>query len=271
MKEKTRFLLYIYLFFIFSIAPSGKLLGFFQEFDETEETSLLSIGKLMENKNIKNCEKAIKGYESLLKKTPDDPEILYKIANAYICMIDIKTSALIEEKNEFKPVLDKLGKIAYGYAYKAYKINPKCKEAVGASLVAYGYYSASFGILKAVLKGAAGHYKDLANQLIQIDEKYDGALGYRSLAKLYHVAPWPVGSTRKALKFFKKAVETDNAVLYSHYYLGLIYFEKDEFDLAKKEFTCVMDRPPDISEIHFIETYKNEARKFLQKIARKKK
>jgi tetratricopeptide (TPR) repeat protein len=244
---------------------------FSDETSEPVEMTLVSLDELMKVKTVENSEKATKGYEMLLKKNHRNPEILYKLANAYIAIIDIKTAALIEEKNEYKPILDKLGKLAYDYACKAMEINPKSKEAVGAALVAYGYYSASFGIIKAVFKGAAGRYKDLANQLIKIDDKYDGALGYRSLGKLYEVAPWPVGSNRKALKCFKQAVKADPSMLYSHYYLGLLYFDKDEYDLAKREFTIVIEKSPCPSEKHFIEPYITESRKYLKKIAKKKK
>lgn len=267
--SKAIFFSVLFCFFFLNFSWSGNL--FSDETSEPAEISLDSLEELMKVKTIENSEKAIKGYEELLKKDPRNPEILYKLANAYIAIIDIKTAALIEEKDEYKPILEKLGKAAYDYACQAMEISPKSKEAVGAALVAYGYYSASFGIIKAVFKGAAGRYKDLANKLIKIDDKYDGALGYRSLGKLYEVAPWPVGSSRKALKCFKQAVEADNAMLYSHYYLGLLYFDKDEYNLAKREFTYVVENPPCASETHFIETYIAEARKYLKKIANTKK
>lgn len=258
-------------FFLLIFSGIGNQFLFPEETSDPAEISLDSLDELMKEKNIENSEKAIIGYEQLLKKNPRNPEILYKLANAYITIIDIKTAALIKEKDEYKPILDKLGKIAYDYACQALTIDSKCKEAIGAALVAYGYYSASFGILKAIFKGAAGRYKDLANQLIEIDEKYDGALGYRSLGKLYEMAPWPVGSSRKALGCFQKAVIADNSMLYSHYYLGVLYFKKDKYDLAKREFTFVVENPPSPSETHFIELYIAEARNYLKKISEVKK
>lgn len=267
--RKAIFVPVLFCVLLLNFTGSGNL--FADETSEPVKITLDSLDELMKVKTVENSEKAIKGYEGLLKKDPRNPEILYKLANAYIAIIDIKTAALIEEKDEYKPVLEKLGKIAYDYACQAMEITPKSKEAVGAALVAYGYYSASFGIIKAVFKGAAGRYKDLANQLIKIDDKYDGALGYRSLGKLYEVAPWPVGSSRKALKCFKQAVAADHTMLYSHYYLGLLYYDKDEYDLAKREFTYVIENPPCDSEIHFIETYIAESRKYLKKISRAKK
>jgi tetratricopeptide (TPR) repeat protein len=270
-KRKNPVLFCLLVFLLSAIPVIGTPFPALQESEPAEENSLEALDALMENRSVKNSEAAIKGYEKLLKKNPDNPELLVKIANAYITIIDIKTSALIEEKDEYKPILDKLGKISYDYATRACKMNPRSKEAVGACLVAYGYYSAGFGIIKAILKGAAGRYKDLANELIQIDDKYDGALGYRSLGKLYEVAPWPVGSSRKALIYFKKAVEADHDMLYSHYYLGVLYFKKDEYDRAKVEFKFVVEKPPHASEAYFIKAYKDEARKYLEKIALEQK
>jgi len=234
---------------------------------ESSKPSLALVDELLSEKTVENCEKAVKACELLLKDDPDNYEILYRLANSYTGIIDIKTSALIEERDEFKPILKELGQIANGYAEKAYKLNPKNKDVVAANLVSYGDYSASFGIVKAIFKGAAGHYKDLCNELIEIDDRHLGALGYRLLGKLYHVAPWPVGSKKKALQFFQKAVETDNTILYSHFYLGVIHFEKRDYDLAEKEFIFVRDNPAGANEKHYIAGYKDKARYYLTTIS----
>ena len=121
-------------------------------------------------------------------------------------------------------------------------------------------------IVKAIFKGAAGKYKKYAKELIKLDEKHRGALGHRSMGKLNHVAPWPVGTSGRALKYFKKAVEIDGSFLYSRYYLGLLYFKKDKFGPAKKEFNIVLTGEPHPNETHFIAAYKEDARKYLEKI-----
>lgn len=238
---------------------------------KTGAMTLAECDELMQEKTVENSEKAIKGYELLIKKEPKNYKLLYKIAKAYIAIIDIKTSAMIEEKDEFKPALEKYGKLANDYAHKAYDINPKDKEVLAACLVAYGYYSSSFGIFKAIFKGAAGHFKDLAKELNAIDEKHLGALGHRSLGKLYYMAPWPVGSNKKALKSYQKAAQLDKTTLGAQYYIGLLYFDKDKYDLAKKAFAFVVENPPAYHEKHYIEAYKKESQKYLEKIEKKKK
>lgn len=235
----------------------------------TPELTIQAVDKMIEVKTVENCEKAISGYKELLKKEPQNYEILYKLAQAYIYIIDIKTASLIEEKSEYKPLLQEYGKIANDYAKKACELNPNSADAVAANLLSYGYYSASFGIFKAIFKGAAGNYKDLARRLNELDEKYQGGLGYRSLGKLYQVAPWPVGSSKKALKNFLKSLEIDNTSLYSHYYAGFIYWDKDKYELAIKEFQYVIQHDPPWYETHMIQPYKDSARELLAKCKQK--
>jgi tetratricopeptide (TPR) repeat protein len=239
--------------------------------EKPAELSLDAMKKLLEFKSLENCEKAIKGLEELLIKDPNNPEILTKLADAHIGIIDIKTATLLVEKDEYKPILKKRGKLANDYAEKALKLKPKSKEALTAAIISYGYYSASFGIIKAIFKGAAGKYKDLCKRLIAVDATYLGGVAYRSLGKLYHVAPWPVGSKKKALRNFQFALDTDNSVLYSHYYVGVIHFDKKKYDLAKKEFKFVVENEAPFHEKHFIQAYKDSAQKYLSKIAKKRK
>ncbi|MCU0286919.1 MAG: hypothetical protein MUF15_11030 [Acidobacteria bacterium] len=267
MKEKGKKTLVVMVFLVIGLFSCIQLIGQ----DADSKPTLAEVDALMVDKTVENSEKAIKGYELLLKDDPNNVEILYKLADAYTCILDIKTDGFLVEKDEFKPILKSLGKTANDYAHKAYKLNPNSKEVAAATLRAHAYYSASFGVVKAVFSGAAGHFKDLANQLIKMDEKFKGAIGYRFLGKFYHVAPWPAGSESKALKYFKKAIETDNETLYSHYFAGLLYFKDKEWDLAEKEFAFVRDNPPTNDEAYYFEAYKKSANDYLAKIAAKKK
>lgn len=269
MKDTGRLFLSIAMALLFVVIFTGPAYG--QEPAAETTPDMAEPDALPAVKTVENCEKAIKGYDALLKDDPDNVDLLFRIADAYVGIIDIKTAALRIEKDEFKPMLKDLGKKAYDYAMRAYKLAPKDKRVLGSCIVAYGYWSASFGIVKAILKGAAGRYKDLCNELNAVDETYLGGLGHRSLGKLYEVAPWPVGSKKKALAAFKKAVEIDDTVLFSRYYLGLLYYGKKDYDAAKKEFTYVRDAEPPDHEKHYIGDYKKSARFYVRMIERMKK
>jgi tetratricopeptide (TPR) repeat protein len=233
--------------------------------------TMAALDRLMEDRSVESSERAAKGYEALLKSDPDNPRLMARIAHAYVTIISIKTTALIEERDEFKPLLKTLGKAALEYAEKALRIDPQSKEAVGICLVACGYYAAGIGIFKSLCKGVGRQYKDLAWRLIRLDAKFEGALGYRSLGKFYELAPWPVGSRRKALKYFRKAVEVNPRVLHAHYHLGMLYLKKGDLDLARREFSFVAENPAHPCEAHYISAYKDKARKQLQQFARKNK
>jgi len=238
---------------------------------EAVKPTLADVDAIMAVKTVENCKKAIEGYKLLLKDDPNNYEILYKLADAHTYLLDIKTDGFLEEKDEYKPLLKEYGSPANDYADKAYKLKPQSKEVVASALRAYAYHSSSFGIVKAIFKGAAGHFKDLANQLIKLDDKFIGAMGYRFMGKFYFMAPWPVGSDGKALSYFKKGIAASKETLYSHYYAGVLYFEDDEYELAKKEFTFVRDNPPTADEEYYFATYKQKANEYLAKIDKKKK
>ena len=232
----------------------------------TMEAHINKADTLVKHMSIEHLEKAIKEYESALELDPKNYEALWKISYAYIYILDIKTNCLIVEKREYKPLLKELGHLAQQYAKRAYKINPKGKEAVRANLQSYGYYSASLGIIRAILKGAAGHYVALAKELIAIDDTYCGASAYRCLGRLYYMAPWPMGNSKKAMKFYQKASERKPDMLEPHYWMGRIYLKKKNFEAAKKEFEFVLSNPPIELEEHFISEFKEESQKQLTRI-----
>jgi tetratricopeptide (TPR) repeat protein len=222
-------------------------------------------------KTVENLEKAVKQYEQALELDANNLKALCKIADAYICIIDIRVDGLIVETEENKEVLKTLGQKALDYAEQAYAINPKSLEATTVNLQAYAYASAGFGIIQAVLKGAAGHYKDLAKEILEIDDQYRGGLAYRYLGRLYYVSPWPVGSAKKAKKNYMKAAEISSERIEPHYWLGMIYLDDKAYDLAKKEFQWVVVNPPHISEEHWIAEFKNDSKRKLALIAEKQK
>jgi tetratricopeptide (TPR) repeat protein len=222
-------------------------------------------------KTVEKLEKAIKEYETALKIDHDNFEALWKAALAYVLIIDIKTDALIVEKDENKPIMKDMGKKALDYAEKAYEIDPKNKEVVAVNLRAYAYYSASMGIVKAILKGAAGHYKELANELIALDDTYESGLGYSYLGRLYHMSPWPVGSSKKSMENYLKALKINDKKLDTHYWLGILYLDDKEYDKAKKEFEYVVNNPPIEFEKSWIAAFKDDAKKKLEVIKKKQK
>ena len=80
------------------------------------------------------------------------------------------------------------------------------------------------------------------------------------------MAPWPVGSSTKALTFYQKAVRKSPKMLEPHYWLGMTYLDRKKYELAKKEFEFVLNNPPMQLEKHLISEFKKESKKQLNKI-----
>ncbi len=76
------------------------------------------------------------------------------------------------------------------------------------------------------------------------------------------------GGKSDAEIFFKKAIETDNAALYSHYYLGLIYYQGKKYELSKEQFKFVWENEPVHHEKHYMEINKKMARFYIRQIDR---
>ncbi len=210
-----------------------------------------------------NSREAIKSYEAALKIDPENYEANWKTSKAYCLILDLKTAGVIEEKEENKPLLKELGGKAEYYADKAYAQNPKGPEALNWYVASYAYHASSMGILQAILKGAGGKLKRLANELIEVDPAAGDALAYRMLGRLYFSAPFPVGNKSKALEYFGKGVETAPQSLMNHHWLGEGYQAKEKKEEARKEFQFVLDEPPSGNEQHISGLIKKAAQRRL--------
>ena len=183
-------------------------------------------------------------------------------------ILDYKTHQLIEERDEYKPYLKDLGSKAEEYARRANEINPKGPEGLAWYAGSYSYHAASMGIVTAILKGAGSKLKDLANALIETDDAYHGAFGYRILGRLNLKAPFPVGSKKKAVEYLKKAVEKSPDDLLNRFWLGETYRQQKEYGKAREQFQFVIDHPPMDIETHVAEFYKIAAKTRLEEITK---
>jgi tetratricopeptide (TPR) repeat protein len=233
------------------------------------DSVLAQANQLMDEKTVPSLTQAARLYKEILEQEPDNFEALRRIALAYCRILDIKTSALRVEKDEYQPLLKDLGGKADRYARRALELKPDSKEAIQTALAAYGYYSASFGIAKSVFGGVVGRFKELANKLIELDDSFEGACGYKALGRFYYIAPWPVGSSSKSEELYLKALAKLPGLLEAHYYLGLIFLDKGEREQARREFEFVVNKPPYPTETHYIADFKTDAAERLKRLTNK--
>jgi len=245
--------------------------------NESAETlqSLVREGNaMMDKRQLLTYQQAANIYRKALTLEPENPDLMLMTADALNHMMRVKTNGNIicingktQDNNENKAVWAKFAPEALKLSEKALKIRPKNKIALLTYAESYLYQSSSFGILKAIFKGAADQYKKNANALIIKFPKADDALGEIYLGCFYVVAPWPMSSRKKARKHFENALKLAPKSIRSHYYVGLQAFIDNEYKTAKKEFDFVIDNPcTRNSEYDYCGFMKKEAEKGLVKI-----
>jgi tetratricopeptide (TPR) repeat protein len=195
-----------------------------------------------------------------LELEPQRYELLIRAARAQIELLNIATDGYIEEREEFKPVLERDGARALAYAEQALALKPDSIEARAATAQAYAFHAASFGVVKAVFNGAADRYETLVQSIIDSDDTYRGGLGYRMLGRMYYLAPFPVGSYKKAEQYLRRSLEKDSSYLETHFFLALTLLERDKDEEAKQEFRYVIENQPNSDEGSYIAAYKARAR-----------
>ena len=245
--------------------------------NESAETlqSLVREGNaMMDKRRLLTYQQAANIYRKALTLEPENPNLMLMTADALNHMMRVKTNGNIicingktQDNNENKAVWAKFAPEALKLSEKAVKANPDDRKALLTYAESYLYQSSSFGILKAIFKGAADQYKKNANALIIKFPKADDALGEIYLGCFYVVAPWPMSSRKKARKHFENALKLAPESIRSHYYVGLQAFIDNEYKTAKKEFDFVIDNPcTRNSEYDYCGFMKKEAEKGLVKI-----
>ena len=245
--------------------------------NESAETlqSLVREGNaMMVKRQLLTYQQAANKYRKALTLEPENPDLMLMTADALNHMMRVKTNGNIicingktQDNNENKAVWAKFAPEALKLSEKALNIRPKNKKALLTYAESYLYQSSSFGILKAIFKGAADKYKKNANALIIKFPKADDALGEIYLGCFYVVAPWPMSNRKKARKHFENALKLAPKSIRSHYYVGLQAFIDNEYKTAKKEFDFVIDNPcTRNSEYDYCGFMKKEAEKGLVKI-----
>ena len=96
---------------------------------------------------------------------------------------------------------------------------------------AYLYHSSSFGILKAIIEGAADRYKKNAKDIMALDKRLDDALGQVFLATFYSGAPWPMRDDDDAIAWINKAIKLKKSKR-NLYYAGVIHHRAEKYKEA---------------------------------------
>jgi tetratricopeptide (TPR) repeat protein len=241
---------------------------------ETLQSLVREGNALMNKRQLLNYQQALKKYQKALTLEPENSDLMLMTADALNHIMRVKTNGNIicinggtQDNNENKAVWAKLAPEALRLSENVLKKRPGDKRALLTYAESYLYLSSSFGILKAIFKGAADQYKRNANALITKYPKADDALGDIYMGAFYAVAPWPLSSRKKARKHFKNALKLAPKSVRSHYYVGLQALLDNKYAEAKNEFEFVIKNPcTNGSEYDYCSFMKKEAEKGLVKI-----
>lgn len=193
-----------------------------------------------------NYEAATSLYESILKASPNNPEVLWRLSRVYICMGDIQES---QEQREA------MYRKAVEYArlcVAADENNANGHAWLGASLGSVAMFEGSRSKVK-----LCNEIKSALDRAIVLDPNNDIAytiLGsfYRALGNIswlerqlasVFIGTLPPGGRPEAEKALKKAIAIAPSVLRHHYELGMVYYDDGKKDEAKKTFEYALTLP----------------------------
>jgi tetratricopeptide (TPR) repeat protein len=258
-------------------APAAEPAPAAPETPETPETPEQAGDRLMKTRKLADYQAAIVKFDEALKQKPDDADLLVKAAEARVAVMRTKGHGNLvqvdgtSDNAANKKVWATFGKTAVDLAKRGYDKKPNDRQALLTYTEAYMFYSASFGILKALFAGAADEYKANANALIKKYPKADNAVGDIYMGAFYMVAPWPMSDAKKARQHFDKALERVPNSLRNHHYVALQALKDGRLDVAKKHWEHVRDNKcvRRGSEVDFCGFLKKQSKRGLEEVKKK--
>lgn len=188
---------------------------------------------------------AISIYESLLDKSPDNADLLWRLARVYVCQGDVVPFS--EKENFYRK--------AEHYARRAVRADPNKAEA-------YTWLAAALGNLAMYYGGGAKvqlatEIKQVLDKAIALNPRDDVAysiLGsfYRSLATVswferqvanVFLGGLPEGGFAEAERALKKAIELSPNTMRHYFELGLLYLEHNRLKEAREAFEQAQQQP----------------------------
>ena len=229
--------------------------------------------ELMQKRGIGNVEKAVELLRAAHGKDPENAEVKLELADALNTVLRIRTNAnsLVLEGTQdspaFKKLWSSLGNEALPLATDARKAMPSSVKALAVYADAFLYSSSAKGIVKQAITGVGKKYIAIAKELYQHKE-WDSAVGCAFLGGFYNVAPWPVGSKKKAAQFLQEGARIA-PTRRNLYYAGVNSYQTGDFAAAKDYFSRSLAAPeckaPSSSENDFVGFILEQAQRGLTK------
>ena len=203
--------------------------------------------------NITNIEKAVEIFGKLQqtsseKESEEDLNVGLYLIKSYYFMAQYASEGKQEKELNFNVARN----LSETYIYKY----PDSVELLYWNLAIMSNWAKLVGVRAVSKLGAAEDYREKAVDVIVMDPEYEDGGGYFLLGAVYFTAPYipliiPWPDDNKAVKYFRKAVETGRATPLQMLYLAEALIQIDRRNEAREILQKIINTSP--SESNFIE------------------
>jgi len=172
------------------------------------------------------------------KLAPDDYGVLWRTSRLYFWICD--DAALGDEERA------RLGKIGWEYGDRATAANPGGVEGWFYASSGVGYYSLGMGVVKALLQGMEGKYKERLSRAEQIDPSYSAGGIEDSWGRFYYELPWPKYDAGESERHLLNAIRINPNDLRARLYLAELYIKEDHPKEARAMLQKILARTPGV-------------------------
>ena len=204
---------------------------------------------LVESAKLEDNERAAKIYEALAAQQPDRFDARFGAARALTQVMAIRSNGNLplvdglQDTDANRALWADLGPRALEHARAAERLQPQSAAAAALVASAYMFYASSLGIVRSILQGAGNEYQAHAKRLIELDPKYDDALGSSLLANFFLVAPWPIHDRDAALEHFERAAKLAPDSVRNQYGLAVFWARDGDAARSRAHFERVVSLP----------------------------
>jgi len=172
------------------------------------------------------------------KLAPADYGVLWRISRLYFWICD--DAAIGDEERT------RLGKIGWEYGDRATAVNPGGVEGWFYASSGVGYFSLGMGVVKALLQGMEGKYKERLSRAEQIDPSFSAGGIQDSWGRFYYELPWPKYDAGESERHLLNAIRVNPNDLRARLYLAELYIKEDHPKEARAMLQKILARTPGV-------------------------
>ena len=204
---------------------------------------------LLESSVAADSARAAEIYQARAAQAPDDFDARLGAAVALTQVMAIRSHGNLplvdglQDTEENRALWRELAPRALEHARAAHALRPSSVEAASALATSYMFHASSLGIIASILGGASGEYRTHVGRLIDLDPRFEDALGHAMMASFYLVAPWPIADDDDAREHYERAAALAPASVRNQYGLGVYWARDGDAARARRHFERAVEMP----------------------------